>query len=196
MMKLKHTLSLLALAVCAAASSSALAQTGTIDIKGNIASSGCVPSLSGSVTGTTVKLNTVAIAALPGNVGVGEVPFTFDFTGCDVIPSTTQVWVHFAGSNVDTASGSAGYIIPTTGSSNVRFRLKDGMGGSVILAGGAAPSGGAPGANQGTSVGFTGVNPSMEAHKTYAIEYWSAAALTASDAGAVKSAVTYTVVFD
>jgi len=191
-MKLKHTLSLLSLAICAAASTSALAQTGTIDISGNITSTGCVPSLSGSVTGTTVNLDSVSITSMTGGVGVGEKPFTFDFTGCDVIPSTTQVWVHFSGANVD----GNGRITPTAGSNNVRFQLKDGLGGAVIVAGGAVPSGGAPGAGQGASVGFTGVNPNMEAHKTYAVEYWSAAALTSSDAGAVSSSVTYTVVYD
>jgi len=192
-MKLKHTLSLLSLAICAAASTSALAQTGTIDISGTLTSTGCTPTLSGSVTGTTVNLDSVSVTALTGGVGLGEKPFTFDFTGCDVIPSTTQVWVHFSGTNVDS---STGYITPTSGSSNVRFRLKDGLGGAVIVAGGAVPSGGAPAAGQGTSVGFTGTNPSMEAHKTYAVEYWSAAALTSADAGAVASSVTYTVVYD
>jgi len=123
-MKLKHTLSLLPLAICAAASTSALAQTGTIDISGTLTSTGCTPTLSGSVTGTTVNLDSVSVTALTGGVGIGEKPFTFDFTGCDVIPSTTQVWVHFSGSNVDTASGTAGYIIPTIGSTNVRFRYQ------------------------------------------------------------------------
>jgi len=191
-MKLKHTSSLLVLAICSVASTCALAQTGTIDISGNLVSTGCVPSLSGSVTGTTVNLDSVAVGALTGGVGIGEKPFTFDFTGCEVIPSTTQVWVHFSGANVD----ANGRITPTAGSGNVRFQLKDGLGGSVIVAGGAVPTGGAPGAGQGTSVGFTGTNPNMEAHKTYAVEYWSAAALSASDAGAVSSSVTYTVVYD
>jgi len=193
-MKLKSVLSLLSLAVCAAVSTSALAQSGTIDINGNITSTGCTPSLSGSVSGTTVNLDSVSIENLNANPGgIGEKPFTFDFAGCDVVPSTTQVWVHFGGGDTN----SNGRISTNTGSNKVSFQLKDGLGGAVIKAGGAAPSGGAPGSDQGTSVGFSGASLAMVAHKTYAVEYYrETGVLDASDAGAVAGSVDYTVVYD
>jgi len=197
-MKLKTSLSLLALASCAAISTSALAQssTGTLNINGFISPVSCTPVLSGgAISGNTLTLPDAFIDALNTNTTAGETPFTFELTNCDTSLGVNNVWAHFSGPNID----GNGRITPTTGSNNIRFELINGPGGSPIVAGGAVPSGLAqPTAAQGTSAPFNPPAPATtnrSATKTYAVRYYRQNTLTAADIGAVTSAVTYNMVY-
>jgi len=191
-MKLKTTLSLLSLAVCAAMSGAALAQSGTLQINGSISPVSCTPTISGpNVSGNTITLLPAFINdySTVGATG-GAQAFTFEWSGCS-IAGVTNVWVHFGagGTNVD----GNGRIIPTNGSTNMRFELlNDGTSGTPIVAGGVA--GAQPNASQGSAVAFTGgPNPNWTATKTYAVRYYANQPLTIADAGAVESSVTYNV---
>jgi len=192
-MKLKHTLSLLALASCAAISTSAMAQsTGTLDIKGFISPVSCTPQLTGgAINGNTLSLPDAVLTDLNANGAfTGQTDFTFKVDACTTV-GVDNMWVHFSGANVD----ANGRIKPTTGTQNVRFELLNGPGGAAIVAGGAVPGFVAPGANQGTSAAFSGSNPNRTASKTYAVRYRAEQALAAADVGAVTSSVTYNVVY-
>jgi len=191
-MKLKNALSLLSLATCAAISTSAFAQSGTLLINGSISPVSCTPTISGpNVSGNTVTLQPAFINdySIGGATG-GAQEFTFLWDGCS-IAGVTNVWVHFGagGTNVD----GNGRIMPTSGSQNMRFELlNDGASGTPIVAGGNA--GAQPNASQGSAVAFTGgPNPNWTATKTYAVRYYAQNALTIADAGAVASSVTYNV---
>jgi len=147
-MKLKTSLSLLALASCAAISSSAFAQsTGNLEIKGFISPVSCTPNLTGgAISGNTLTLPDAFIDSLNSSgATAGQTEFTFELSGCTTSTGINNMWVHFSGTNVD----GSGRITPTSGSNNIRFELLNGPGGSVITAGG--PAGGAgPSASQGT----------------------------------------------
>jgi len=191
-MKLKTGVSLLSLAVCAAMSGAALAQSGTLQINGSISPVSCTPTISGpNVSGNTITLLPAFINDYPtaGATG-GAQAFTFEWSGCS-IAGVTNVWVHFGagGANVD----ANGRIVPTNGSTNMRFELlNDGTSGTPIVAGGTA--GAQPNASQGSAVAFTGgPNPNWTAVKTYAVRYYANQPLTIADAGAVESSVTYNV---
>jgi len=196
-MKLKTSLSLLALASCAAISTSALAQsTGTLNINGFISPVSCTPVLSGAnLSGNTLTMDDVFIDDLNTNTTAGETPFTFDLTGCTTSLGVNNMWVHFSGPNVD----GSGRLTPTSGSNNIRFELLNGPGGTPITAGGAVPSGLAtPTASQGTSAPFNPPAPATtnrSASKTYAVRYYRQNVLTAADIGAVASTVTYNVMY-
>jgi len=192
-MKLKTTLSLLALASCAALSTSAMAQsTGTIELKGFISPVSCTPKLSGgSIQGNTLSLPDAVLTDLNANGAfTGQTEFKFEATGCTTV-GVDNMWVHFSGTNVD----GNGRIRPTTGTQNVRFELLNGPGGAAIVAGGPVPGVVAPGANQGTAAAFSGSNPNRTASKTYAVRYRAEQALAAADVGAVTSSVTYNVIY-
>jgi len=192
-MKLKTPLSLLALASCAAISTSALAQSsGDLTIKGVISPVSCTPDLSGAgLSGNTLTLQDAFIDDLDA-VGKTTQPtdFTFSWQGCTTSLGVNNVWVHFHGNNVDAASGR---LKAVSGSSKVHFELLDGT--AVIKAGGAA-SNAAPGANQGTAAAFDPAAPATtnrSASKTYTVRYYANQALNAlSDVGAVSTSVTYT----
>jgi len=196
-MKLKTSLSLLALASCAAISTSALAQsTGTLDIKGFISPVSCTPNLSGgAISGNTLSLPDAFIDDLNTNTYAGETPFSFDWSGCTTSLGVNNAWVHFSGATID----GNGRIQPTSGSQNIRFELLNGSGGSPIVAGGPVPGGlMAPSAAQGTSAAFNPPAPATtnrSASKTYAVRYYRQNMLTAADIGAVISSVTYNAVY-
>jgi len=190
-MKLKHAISLLSLAICAAASTSAFAQsTGTIEVKGFISPVSCTPNLTGGkIGGNTLTLDEVVLTDLNASGAFAkETTFAFEASNCSTV-GVDNMWVHFSGPNVDTN----GRIRPTIGTQNVRFELLNGSGGSQIIAGGTAS--GAPGAGQGTSAPFSGSNPSRSATKTYAIRYRAEQALGAADIGEVASSITYNVLY-
>jgi len=193
-MKLKTTLSLLALASCAAISTSALAQsTGTLNIEGYISPVSCTPSLSGSgLSGNTLKLPDAFVDELDtAGKTTGETPFTFSWSGCTTSLGVNNVWVHFHGTNID----GAGRLTPTSGSGKVRFELLNGSGGTPIVAGGTAGNV-APNASQGTAAAFDPPAPATtnrSASKTYAVRYYADQALNAlADMGTVTTTVTYT----
>jgi len=194
-MKMKHALSLLALASCAAVSTSAMAQSsGDLTIKGFISPVSCTPTLSGSgINGNTLTLPDAFIEDLDtAGKTTGETPFTFAWDGCTTSLGVNNVWVHFHGANVD----ANGRLTPTTGSNKVRFELlNDGTGGTVITAGGTA-SNAAPNAAQGTAAAFSPPAPATTnraASKTYAVRYYAAQAMSAlADVGPVSTTVTYT----
>jgi len=195
-MKLKHTLSLLALASCAAVSTSAFAQsTGTLNIKGAISPVSCTPNLSGGLmSGNTLTLNDALISqyTAAGAFG-GETTFNFEWTGCTVAGGIQNVWVHFDG-NTD----PDGRIIPATTAvnnspGNMRFQFLNGPGGAIIKAGLAA--GTQPGTDQGTAATFSGTPGNMTATKQYAVRYQSTQALTANDVGQLSAAVTYSILY-
>jgi len=192
-MKLKTSLSLLALAVCAAASTSALAQSsGTLNINGNISPVSCTPQLTGgAISGNTLTLPDAFIDdyAATGDTG-GQTSFSFQLNGCTTSGGINNVWVHFSGANID----GNGRVTPTTGTNNIRFELVDLPTGNAIVAGGAA--GAAPGAGQGTSAPFNPGPPATtnrSATKTYAVRYYAVNPLGIADVGAVTSSVTYNV---
>jgi len=187
-MKLKTSLSVLSLAVCAAVGGAAQAQSfGTLTITGFINAMGCTPSLNGSsLTGATLNLDDAQATDLanPGDT-TGEKEFTFQLSGCST-GTVNNMWVHFSGGNVDTEGRLR------TNNSNVRFELLDGPGGTAIRAGGVAGNAG-PAANQGTATAFGGSNPTRSAVKTYAVRYYAQNALTPTDTGHISSQVTYNV---
>jgi len=190
-MKLKHSLSLLALA-CAGFSTQALAQsTGDLNIKGFISPVSCTPNLTGGAIsgGNTLTLPDAFVDHLntPGAT-TGETSFSFDLSGCTTSAGINNMWVHFSGANVD----GAGRLQPTSGSNNLRFELLNGPGGGVIVAGGTASATG-PIATQGSAAAFTGSNPNRSVSKTYAVRYYAQNALALSDVGAANTSVTYTV---
>jgi len=194
-MKLKHSLSLLALASCAAISTSAMAQSNsTLNIAGNISSVSCTPQLTGgAINGNTLTLPDAYIGDLDAaDKTAQETAVTFTLNGCATHGSIGNVWVHFSGSNID----SAGRLNLTTSpsaatSAKLRFQILDGVGGAPIVAGQAA--GAQPGTGQGTAVQFTGTGPNRSATKTYAVRYYALAPLDLNDVGAVATSVTYNV---
>jgi len=197
-MKIKHSLHLLPLALCAAISTSALAQQAPlapadITFNGNILGSVCTPALSGpSTTGQTVTLPDATTAELATQGATAkETPFTITVTCPTQLNGATQFWAHFEGASVNTN----GRFVSQINSTNVSFQLLDDVGGAVVLAGGTGASG-APGPNQGTgsSVFSSGPLP-ISASKTYAVRYYAEKGLTSADAGAVSADGTYTVYF-
>jgi len=191
-MKLKHALSLLSLATCAAISTSALAQTGTITVNGKVIADSCTPNITGggtSVTGTapnfTVTLPDVSSASLSSaGATAGDTAFTLELTGCTLSAGTTQMWAFFSGGNVNPTTGR----LNNTGSSlDVSFQLTNGFGGAPIIAGGSAA--GAPGAGQGSSATFS----AGSASKQYAVRYYANSGLPSGAAGNVSSSVTYNI---
>jgi len=193
-MKLKTKLSLLALASCAAISTSALAQdTGTIQINGSISPVSCTPTLSGATLTGGAGNYTLALAPavveqynFPGATG-GDSAFQFDWAACSVSAGISNVWVHFDAATVD----GNGRIVPSAGSQKMRFELLDGN--NPITAGG--PVGTGPGAGQGSGAAFSGANPNQSASKTYSVRYYANSALAVADAGAVSASVTYTAYY-
>jgi len=191
-MKLKHTLSLMALAVCTAASTSALAQTGTVTINGEVVADSCTanitsPGGSGGGGNFVVNLDPVSYGIFnAANVPAGEKAFTIELTGCTTSAGTTSMWAHFTGANV------AGDGRLNTSHTKMAFELVDGLGGSAIKAGGSAPGTG-PGTDQGSGATFTGTNPNRSASKQYAVRYSSKEALLDTDAGTLSSSVTYNI---
>jgi len=140
-MNTNHALSLLALAASAAFSTCALAQSqpsGTVNFEGSILDVTCTPTLGGpSTSGQTVTLPSVPVSDLATAASVtGETEFEFNMTDCVINPTSTQVWFHFGGSNVN----SNGRLATTSGTNKVSFQLLDGPGGAAITAGGTAPA--------------------------------------------------------
>jgi len=194
-MKRQHVLSMLALAVCAAASSAAFAQnTGTITINGEITNTNCAFSLTGpGLSGNTLTLQSAQVSELSTAGPSGDQqssPLTFEVSGCDVNTANNSMWVNFSGTNVN----ESGRITSTTGSANVSFQIRDSDNVTVIKAG--DPAGGnGPTTSQGTGVVFSGNNPSKTASKTYWVRYYAEAGLVAADAGPVASTVDYNVYY-
>jgi len=190
-MKHKHVIRLLSLAICAAASSAALAQSsGTITINGMITDTSCAVNITGpSVNTNVIPLQNAAVSDL-GTIGATAKPenFTFELTGCPA--TSTGVWAHFYGTNVNPGgrlNDTLSVPDPATGRTNVSFQLLDGA--APITAGGTASSTG-PSATQGTAVpdaAFVG----GAANKTYTVRYYAEVGLTNADIGPVSSLVLY-----
>jgi len=107
-MNTKHVLSLTALAVCAALSTSALAQT-NIDFKGKVVPDSCTITVDGS--GTTVNLTDVTVTQMgtaSGTVTANEKTFTLNLSGCVPAAGTAQV-------NSSQATAANGRLTNTTG---------------------------------------------------------------------------------
>jgi len=190
-MKLKTSLSLLSLAVCAACSTAAFAQhSGTLTVNGNITDVSCTPTLTGgAISGSTLTLPNALVSQLATAAATAnETPFSFELTGCTTSGGINNLWVHFSGANVD----SNGRLKPTSGSNNVRFELRDGA--NMVVAGGTA-GGAGPGTGQGTGAAFTGSNPFRAASKSYAVRYYAESGLTTADTGTVQSSVTYNIYY-
>jgi len=92
-MKLKHALSLLALATCAAVSTSALAQTANVDFEGRILDTICTGIVAGDAG--TVRLTGALVSEFP-NVGdtAKLTRFPVELTGCD--PATANYQINFS----------------------------------------------------------------------------------------------------
>jgi len=191
-MKLKNTLSLLALASCAAVSTSTLAQSsGGFYVKGYATGSICTPLVIEGLNGNVVALPEVTIDTLSGvGSSTGETAFTFKLTGCETSANIDNMWVHFDSQNVD----GDGLIIPYTGSQNLRFELIDGLGGNRVKAGGTAGISG-PDIEQGTGALFSGNNPDREASKTYAVRYHAPQGATVADVGEMQAWLTYNIYY-
>jgi len=212
-MKRKHVLSLLALALCGAASSAAFAQqnVGVIKFEGQLTNSGCTYAMSGSDVSYAVNndldgngnpknqgIGTVTMPSLEtsqlqaGHAPLGAKSFTFNLTGCNVTAVNNSMWVNFGDGdpNVD-ANGRVKVTLANGDTTKLSLELLDSDGTTVIVAGQSA--GAAPTPTQGTSVTFDGTNPAKDASKTYWVRYHANSNLAATDAGAFTASVTYNV---
>jgi len=93
-MNTKHVLSLAALAVCAALSTSALAQT-NIDFKGKVVPDSCTITVNGS--GTTLTIPDVTVTQMGTaitSLATNETAFNLNLTGC--VPPTGTAQVNFS----------------------------------------------------------------------------------------------------
>jgi len=119
-MKMKHTLSLLTLATCAALSTSAFAQT--VTFQGEITDSICTSVTTG--TGNVVTLLPRASTDFP-SVGSfqGETNFNVILSGCN--PATATYRINFS----NAAADANGYLPNLTGTSaGYAFELRNGGG--------------------------------------------------------------------
>jgi len=92
-MKLKHTLSLLALATCAAVSTSALAQQANVDFEGRILDTICTGIVAGDAG--TVRLTGALVSELPNTGDTAKLTrFPVELTGCD--PNTANYQINFS----------------------------------------------------------------------------------------------------
>jgi len=177
--------SLLALA-CALTSIPAPAQTINVSVSGSLQQSACTPNLVGSLAGgNIITLGNVKTTDLDvAGKSAGEVELHFRAIGCT--GNVNYLWVHFTSPNVD----ANGRMIPTSGTSKVRFEIRDHTAsGSLVRAGGSA--GNAPTPNQGTVAPFSGSHPadsSREANKYYVVRYYAHEPV--SDAGTVFTTAT------
>jgi len=184
--------------LCMAASPVVFAQSVPFTISGTIDAPVCTPALLGGSqwSGNTLALPDVKVSELASAGATAHpIPLTFQLTNCQVTQS--NMWVYFESAQVD----SEGRIIPTTGAAidRVRFEILDGNTSTRVhasVSGSSTGNIGAPNANQGTGVTFTGTGVNRTASKTYTFQYYTTQALLASHAGTSLSAgATYTVMY-
>jgi len=181
-MKMKYAVPLLLAG--ASINTQTLAQSINFTLGGKIEAAACTPNIAremshasggGSATANSVTLPDVVATSLDtaGKV-FGNTRIEFKASGCT--GNVNHMWVHFTSTNVD----SNGRIIPTTGSTEVRFQIFDNsFGGTRIHVGGTG--GTQPGANQGTASAFSGSHPANAnrvATKYYGFNYYAEAPVT------------------
>jgi len=197
-MRFKHALSALSCALCMGASPGVFAQAVNFTIVGTIDQVTCTPTLAGGSqwNGSTLTLPTVGLGELASAGATAKpIPLTFQLNGCQMPQS--NMWVYFESAQVD----GEGRIIPTSGPTatrnRIRFEILDGNTSTRVYAsttGSSIGNIGAPNANQGTGVTFTGSGASRTASKTYTFQYYTTQALESANAGTSVSAnATYTV---
>jgi|GEM_PF-2583092 len=151
----------------------------TVDVEGNLEYPTCTPNLqrklvpvSGVVTSNSVKLPDIYTNDLMSTGTKTGVTVTFQASGCT--GNQNHMWVHFTSASVD-----AGRIVPkigntSTGSSTLRFEIRDNnTSGALITVGGSASA--QPNSNQGTATPFSGSYPAdhnRTANKSYGISYY------------------------
>jgi len=179
-------------AFCAVASQVTFAQNSvSFTITGEIEEDICTPTLGGpKVTGSgnsyTVTLEKVGTSQLANATNTaGDTELVFTLTGCNMSNAKDKMWIHFISSNVD----PNGRIIPTTGSGNVRFEIRDidssgTLGDVVKVATSHSAAGTSPTSGQG---GFATLTPypNRSATKKYNLRYYAEQAVT--QAGVVSA---------
>lgn len=167
----------------------------TIEFLGEITDSTCDVALEGS-SATTVTLPTVSKALFTGiNTTAGRTMFALLASNCTLSNGKTKVAAFFNANstegadanNVDNASGYLNNLAATSPATNVKLRLIDGTGGSVIKVGYT---------DQVTStmgVTATGTAGAAAARMPYAVEY--IATDTTVTSGPVRGVVVYDLMY-
>jgi len=179
-MKLKHTLSLLALATCAAVSTSALAQTATVDFEGRILDTIC----SGIVAGDagTVRLTGALVSELPGVGDTAKLTrFPVELTGCD--PETANYQINF--SSATAANGRLPNVAGVNRAQGVSLQLRSDNGSILQFTNAPDTSRIPPTLDPGEDIAGTGT-------VFYQVEYYREGALTAGD---YRASATMTLTF-
>lgn len=161
-------------------SGAADASDGTITFSGAVTGSTCTVKLNGGSASGTVTLPTVSTSALASSgTTAGATPFTLDISGCSFSGSDTHVTAYFeAGSSVDATSGRLNNTA-SSGAANVQLQLYLGSSYTSKVAVG-----------QSTQNSAT---PITSGQLKYGVEYYANGA--AGGAGAVSSAVTYSLIY-
>jgi len=116
-MNIKHIISLTSLAVCAALSTSALAQQ-LVHFEGQITNDSCTATVGGS--GNTVTLPNVTLATLTSNTTAGRTAFNVALSGC--VPASGNYQINF--SQATSTNGRLTNTSAATGKAeNVTLRL-------------------------------------------------------------------------
>jgi len=178
-MKVKHTLSLLALAACTALSTSAMAQS-SITIIGEVGSDICDVNVNGSST-ATVRLPKVTSTQLanPGQTA-GDTGFAVALRNCDT-SVVSQVQMNFSSSSASSITGRV-----ASGVNNVSIQVLGG--GTQVAATTVASDALVPGSYSGF------VNAAGEANLNYVARYYrepGAGAVT----GTLNAVVNLTVAY-
>jgi len=189
-MRLKHTLTMLAVSTVVGAgfSTSALAQSGLISFNGRITDSGCTPDVAGQGPNGTVLLPWADTTDFPA---VGDTmhwtSFDIKVTGCTLAPFN-RVWSYFS---EGTANASTGRLDNAGSAGGVDLQLTD--------------AGQAPIAVWGPPNIVTGDNPvliddgsgngTLGATMNYGVRYYRFSA-TAPTPGSVLATVQYSLQFN
>lgn len=186
---------IIASTVLAALATANIAHAGnTIEFLGEITDATCDVALEGAST-TTVTLPTVSKILLPTlNSTAGRTMFALLANNCDLGTSgKTKVAAFFNANstigadanNVDSASGFLNNLATLSPATNVKLRLIDGTGGSVIKVGYT---------DQVTGTTGVTVDASGAARMPYAVEY-IATDVTGATSGPVRSVVVYDLMY-
>ncbi len=165
----------------------------TIEFLGEITDSTCDVALEGA-SSTTVTLPTISKTTLPGlDSTAGRTMFALQASNCTLADGKTKVAAFFNANstegadinNVDSVSGYLNNLATASPAGNVKLRLIDGTGGSVIKVGYT---------DQMTSTQGVTVDGSGNARMPYAVEY-IATDVAGATAGAVRGVVVYDLMY-
>jgi len=179
-MKLKHSLSLLALATCAAVSTSALAQTANVDFEGRILDTICSGIIAGDAG--TVRLTGALVSELPDIDSTAKLTrFPVELTGCD--PQTANYQINF--SSPTAVDGRLPNVPGVNRAQGVSLQLRSDNGSVLQFTNAPDTSRIPPGLDPGANVSGRGT-------VFYQVEYYREGALTAGD---YRASATMTLTF-